>query len=60
MELSRSALTPHSIDLSARALWALGRDDTLAVVAVGLPPPVIPTSRTKRKRFPPVIPTERA
>jgi hypothetical protein len=38
MKLARSALPPHSIDLSARALWALGRDDTLAVVAVGLPP----------------------
>jgi len=36
MELSRSGLTPHSIDLSARALRALSRDDTLAVVTVGL------------------------
>jgi hypothetical protein len=31
--LGRSALSPHSIDLSARALWPLGRDDTLVVVA---------------------------
>ena len=32
LELSRNGLTPHSIDLSARALRALGRDDTLVAV----------------------------
>ena len=31
--LGRSALSPHSIDPSARARWALGRDDKIGVAS---------------------------
>ena len=70
MELGRSALSPHTIDLSARARWALGRDDTSVVIdgppsrqgwCYRIAPLVISTEKAKDAR-PPVSfrPSERS